>query len=152
VVQREEPREEDDGEPRLDHQGGDDDHPDQGADLPEALRLGLRRGEKALREPEAPGDGQAEDGRERHDPEAAHLDPADDDRLAEGGPVRRRVHHGEAGDADGRGCGEKGVERADSRRSLRDRQAQQNRADQDQARKGARQKSLRTIEEPAEES
>ncbi len=93
-----------------------------------------------------------DEGRESHDAQPAELDQDHDDRLSKAAVVLTGVDDHQAGDADGRGCGEKGVERADSRRSLRDRQAQQNRADQDQARKGARQKSLRTIEEPAEES
>jgi len=104
----EEPGNEDEGEDALDHHGGGDDGPDQGADLPE-LGLGLGGGQHALREADVAGDREGEDRGDRHDAQAADGDAHEDHRLAERGPVGGGVHGHEPGDAHGGGGGEERV-------------------------------------------
>ena len=76
----------------------------------------------------------------RHHAHAADLDQQNDHRLAESGPVQRRVLHHQAGDTGGGGCGEQRVKKGSplpvpggdgQRQQQRSGQDQQGKSDQD---------------------
>ena len=99
----------------LERHGRDDDRPDQRPDLAEPRLLGLRRHEQPLRQPDAAGDGHAEQRGERHDAEAADLDGDEDHDEPGRRPVLAGGHDDQAGDGARGGGGE---QRVDERRAV----------------------------------
>lgn len=59
-----------------------------------------------LRQPDAPMQGQGEQGDDCHEAQSAQLDHHQDDRLSEQAPLEPGIRHDEAGDTGGRGGGE----------------------------------------------
>jgi hypothetical protein len=66
-----------------------------------------------------------------HDAQAAQLDEHQDHGLAESAEGRAGIHHGESRDAGGRGGGEQGVQKGDSRTGVACGTAQKRRAEED---------------------
>ena len=92
----------------FDGERGGDDHGEHAADLVEFRGAELVGGEQPLRGFHVMVGGQGDQRCERHDAQAAHLHRHQQHHLAERGPVRGRVHDG---DAACRQCGHGGEER-----------------------------------------